>query len=207
VVRVWDYFVIFTHWTVAIGYVVAYATGEGALLIHIWAGYVVGVLVLARILWGFVGPKHARFTDFVFGPWKVLGYLRDLAMFRAHRYLGHSPAGGAMAIALWIGLLALVWSGMEFYAAKESAGPLASVSAETAHAAVHAPALVATAYASDDDEEAMEGEGGSAWGGIHDVLSSLVLILVILHLVGVALSSVVHRENLPRTMVTGIKRE
>jgi len=206
-VRVWDYFVIFSHWTVAVGYVVAYVTGEDALLIHVWAGYVVGVLVLARILWGFVGPKYARFTDFVFGPWKVLGYLRDLASFRARRYLGHSPAGGAMAIALWIGLLALVWSGMEFYAVKEGAGPLASIGAETTDTAVDAPGLVGTAFADDDDEEAMEGEGGSAWGGVHDVLSSLVLILIILHLVGVALSSFVHRENLPRSMVTGMKRD
>jgi cytochrome b len=206
-VRVWDRFVMFTHWTVAVGYVVAYLTGEGALLIHVWAGYTVGALVVLRILWGFVGPKHARFTDFVFRPWKVLSYLGDLVRFRAQRYLGHSPAGGAMAIALWIGLLALVWSGLELYAVEEGAGPLASVGAQMDHGSAMSGGLIVSASASDDDEGDQAGGGGGAWKDIHESLSSLVLVLVILHLVGVVLSSLVHRENLPRSMVTGMKRD
>jgi cytochrome b len=204
-VRVWDRFVMVTHWTVAVGYVVAYLTGEGALLIHVWAGYTVGTLVVLRILWGFVGPKHARFTDFVFRPWKTLSYLGDLVRFRAQRYLGHSPAGGAMAIALWIGLLALVWSGLELYAVKEGAGPLASVGAQVDYASAISGGLIVSASASDDDEG--EGGGGGSWKDIHESLSSLVLVLVILHLAGVVLSSLVHRENLPRSMVTGMKRD
>ena len=91
----------------ALGFFIAYFTEDEVLSLHVWAGYAVGILVVLRVVWGFVGPKHARFTDFLFGPGEVIAYLVDLIRFRAKRYLGHSPAGGAMAIALWLGLLAV----------------------------------------------------------------------------------------------------
>ncbi|MEE9479215.1 MAG: cytochrome b/b6 domain-containing protein, partial [Kiloniellales bacterium] len=97
-VRVWDIFVRVSHWALAAGFFVAYFTEDNLLLLHVWAGYLVGVLVVLRLLWGVVGPKHARFTDFVCGPRRAAGYLLDLFRFRAPRYLGHSPAGGAMAV-------------------------------------------------------------------------------------------------------------
>ena len=58
-----------------------------------------------RIIWGFVGPRHARFSNFVRSPREVLAYLRDAALFRAPRYLGHNPAGGAMIVALLVMLI------------------------------------------------------------------------------------------------------
>jgi hypothetical protein len=41
-------------------------------------GYSIGCLILLRLLWGLVGPRHARFADFVFSPATVLAYGRDL---------------------------------------------------------------------------------------------------------------------------------
>jgi cytochrome b len=79
---------------------VAYATGDEIERVHIAAGYAIAALIAARIVWGFVGPRHARFVSFVRPPREILAYLRDVALLKARRYLGHNPAGGAMIIAL-----------------------------------------------------------------------------------------------------------
>lgn len=99
-VKVWDLFVRLFHWTLASLFIVAYATGDEIERIHIAAGYTIAALLALRIVWGFVGPRHARFVDFVRSPREVLAYLRDIALFRAPRHLGHNPAGGAMIVAL-----------------------------------------------------------------------------------------------------------
>ena len=68
--------------------------------VHIAAGYTIAALLALRIVWGVVGPRHARFESFVRSPRDVLAYLRDVALLRAPRYIGHNPAGGAMILAL-----------------------------------------------------------------------------------------------------------
>ena len=100
--KVWDPFIRIFHWGLVAVFVAAWATGEDMKHLHILAGSCVVALVAFRIVWGFVGTKHARFANFVRGPGTVARYLRDTVMLRARRYLGHNPAGGAMIIALLI---------------------------------------------------------------------------------------------------------
>jgi cytochrome b len=99
-IKVWDLFVRVFHWSLATLFVVAYATGDEIERVHIAAGYTIAGLLALRIVWGFVGPRHARFASFVRPPREVLAHLRDLVLLRAPRHLGHNPAGGAMIIAL-----------------------------------------------------------------------------------------------------------
>lgn len=179
-VPVWDRFVRIAHWTIVVGFFVAYFTEDELLTLHVWAGYVVGLIATLRIAWGVVGPKHARFTDFLYRPAEVIAYLRDFGRRRGQRYLGHNPAGGAMVVILLIGLLATVGSGLVLYAIEDNAGPLAELVAATAR--------------------------GGLWEGVHEVLANLMLALVGLHVAGVLLASYVHRENLVKAMVTGRKR-
>ncbi len=73
--------------------------------VHIAAGYTIAGLVALRIVWGFVGPRHARFSDFIRSPRAVLAYMRDVALLQAPRYLGHNPAGGAMVVAMIVTLI------------------------------------------------------------------------------------------------------
>lgn len=207
-VQVWDVFIRVFHWTVVVAFFVAYFTEDDLLTLHVWAGYTIGVFVLLRILWGFVGPKHARFSDFIYRPFKVWSYAIDLVTFRAKRYLGHSPAGGAMVLALLVGLLATVWTGLELYAVEENAGPLAAISSETGTAPSETSSLLVLA-SEDEDENEREGHDDEAeefWEELHEVLANLTLALALLHIGGVLLASIAHRENLVRAMVTGKKR-
>jgi cytochrome b len=200
-IRVWDVFVRLFHWSVAVGFFIAYFTEDGPLTLHVWAGYVVGALVVLRIVWGFIGPEHARFSSFIYPPGTVLRYLWDLLLGRARRYLGHSPGGGAMVLLLLIGLLGTVGTGLVLYGIEEKAGPLAplvssgSLSGQTQRALEQG----------DEDYEAAEGSG-EVWEEFHEVLANVMLVLVFLHVAGVLLASYVHRENLTRAMITGRKR-
>jgi cytochrome b len=103
-VKVWDPFVRIFHWSLVASFVIAYATGDEIERVHVAAGYTIAGLLAARIIWGFVGPQHARFSNFVRPPREVLAYVRDVALLRAPRYIGHNPAGGAMIVALILAL-------------------------------------------------------------------------------------------------------
>jgi len=111
-IRVWDPLVRVFHWSLVALFVLAYATGDEVERLHIAAGYAIAGLIALRIVWGFVGPRHARFDDFVRSPRAILAYLRDKLLHRAPRYIGHNPAGGAMIIAL---LALLTVTGMTGY--------------------------------------------------------------------------------------------
>jgi cytochrome b len=207
-VRVWDLFVRTFHWTIVIGFFIAYFTeGEGGgEWLHVWAGYVVAALVVLRILWGFVGPRHARFADFVTGPGTGLRYLFSLAAFRARRYVGHSPAGGWMVLMLLAGLLLTTAAGMATYG-ERGHGPLAPLFGPTTTASAIKPAslaLVAPARADDDEER--PGRRRSQFKELHELFGNIVLFLIILHVAGVVVASIAHRENLVRSMITGRKR-
>lgn len=104
-VKVWDPFVRVFHWSLVVLFATAYVTGDEIERVHIAAGYAIAGLLTLRIVWGFVGPRHARFADFVRSPREALGYLRDVLLLRARRYVGHNPAGGLMVVALMLMLV------------------------------------------------------------------------------------------------------
>jgi cytochrome b len=184
---VWDPFVRVAHWLLVVAFFVAYFTEDELLPVHVWAGYAVAAIVLARIAWGFLGAPHARFADFLYPPGTVLGYFGSLLRGTARRYLGHSPAGGAMVIVLLIALAAVTGSGLILYAYDQQAGPLAGL---------------VSAQIAPDLFEARE----DFWEETHEILVNVTLVLVILHVAGVVLASVVHKENLVSAMFTGKKR-
>jgi cytochrome b len=101
-VRVWDLFVRIFHWSLAGLFAVAFVTGDEIEWLHNRVGYAIAALVALRVVWGFVGSRHARFGGFVRSPRDTATYLRQAAQWKAPRYLGHNPAGGAMVVALLV---------------------------------------------------------------------------------------------------------
>ncbi len=200
-VAVWDPVVRIGHWLLVLGFAVAYLSAEEEngtpSAWHVWAGYAIGVVILLRLLWGFVGTRYARFSDFVYRPAQVLRYLLDLPLGRAGRFLGHSPAGGAMTIVLLLSLAATVATGIMAYGDRGH-GPLAGASLGVVSSA--------TAEAGESSSSG-DGEGGGGGAAeIHGALASITLVLIGLHLLGVGIASVVHRENLAGAMIHGRKR-
>ncbi|HYM02660.1 MAG TPA: cytochrome b/b6 domain-containing protein [Stellaceae bacterium] len=191
---VWDPLVRIGHWTIVAAFAIAYFTEDDLLTLHVWAGYTVGAVVVIRIAWGFVGPARARFSDFIYAPRTIIAYLSDLARLRGRRYLGHSPAGGAMVVALLAMLTATVVTGLMTYGADKKAGPLATF--YTAGEPLPSASLDGSHKPAEE----------SAIREVHDLLADLTLVLVLVHVAGVALASVVHHENLVRAMITGRKR-
>lgn len=101
--RVWDPFVRFFHWTLVLAFATAWLTGEDAegwAWLHEQAGYYILALLGLRMIWGFVGSRHARFSDFLYRPARILAYTKGLFNGQADHYLGHNPAGGLMVILL-----------------------------------------------------------------------------------------------------------
>jgi cytochrome b len=107
--QVWDLPVRIFHWSLVGAFVAAFVTnrlGVSAFKYHVWAGYVVIVLVAFRIVWGLIGTRHARFWNFLRGPIATLAYARDLAAGKDTHYPGHNPLGALMVLAL-LGALAV----------------------------------------------------------------------------------------------------
>ncbi|GHF42429.1 cytochrome b/b6 domain-containing protein [Seohaeicola zhoushanensis] len=111
-VRVWDPVVRLLHWHLAAFILLAWLTADGMKTAHEALGYAIGGLVVLRLLWGVIGPRHARFASFVKGPAATLGYLDDLRRGRERRFLGHNPAGAAMIVALLAVVAGTVASGL-----------------------------------------------------------------------------------------------
>ena len=188
-VRVWDPLIRVFHWLLAATILIDWFTDE-PLWMHTWLGYLAAALITLRIVWGFTGPENARFVTFVCGPRLIFDYLAGLIRFSSKRYLGHSPAGGAMIVALMIMIAATVGTGMANLAADRGEGPMSGFIAK-----VDRPAPVR-------DQRRPQ----LLMKQVHETVANITLVLVVLHVVGVALASFAHRENLVRAMITGRKR-
>lgn len=205
-VKVWDPLVRLFHWSLVAAFAIAWLSGDEESRLHELAGYAIIGLVLVRIVWGFVGTRYARFSDFVYRPSAVLGYAREMLIAKPRHYLGHNPLGGMMILALLVSLLAAGVTGLALQGAEEGTGPFATLPAGTTLAM---PSVISSAVADDDGDEGEEEENEGneeIWEELHEFFANLTLLLVALHIAGVIIGSLVHRENLVRAMFTGRKR-
>lgn len=178
-IKVWDLPLRIFHWLLVVGFFIAYLTEEELLTIHVWAGYLVLGLLIFRLIWGFVGNGYARFSSFLYSPAKSCAYIKDAIALKAKRHLGHNPAGAAMIMLLIVSLFMTVISGLIVYAADQNLGPLAGM---------------------------VGASNEKIWEEVHEITANFTLLLVFVHVLGVAFESVVHGENLVKAMWNGYKK-
>ena len=166
--KVWDLPTRIFHWALAASFAGAYVLSESERLrnVHVALGYTVLGLLAFRLVWGFIGPRYARFSSFVHSPVAAFRYLRDEVRGRAPRYVGHNPAGSWAVFGL---LILGVATGV-------------------------------TGYLNFNEQ------GGESMEDLHEAFANAWLVLVGLHILGVAFSSLMQRENLVHSMITGFKR-
>lgn len=181
-VTVWCLPLRLFHWALALGGLAAFISGEvHAAELHAWIGYVLVGLLCVRLYMGFRGNEHARFQSFLFPPGETLAYARSMLRGRPRHYLGHNPAGALMVFAL-LGLLAMLFAtGLLTLGAIDFDGPLVFIA------------------------NRVSDETGYAMHHLHGLLAHAALAAVGLHLAGVIVGSIQHRENLVRAMITGKK--
>ena len=178
-VKVWDPLIRVFHWSLVFFFLLAFITKDDWQALHIQAGYAVSFLVAFRLLWGLVGTRNARFFTFVKSPAVMLVYLKSILSFKVPHYLGHNPLGAAMVVVLLLSIALVSFSGMVLIAG-EGSGPLA-------------------------------GTFLSSWSGdwmeeIHEFFANFTLLMVVIHISGVIISSLLEGENLAKAMITGRKK-
>ena len=109
-VRVWDPFVRGFHWSLVACVLLNFVVEEGEAL-HQAIGYAASALVVLRILWGFIGTRYARFSEFFPTPERVRRHLSGLLAGTAPHYVGHNPIGALMMLTLMTLVLALGLTG------------------------------------------------------------------------------------------------
>ena len=206
VIRVWDPLVRIFHWGLVLAFVVAYLSGDEENSVHIYSGYVVAGLIAFRLVWGGIGTRYARFSNFIYSPRAVIGYLKGLLAGRPQHYTGHNPAGGWMIVALLVTLAVVTVSGLKVYAIEEGLGPLAGDTPSVS--------LISQAHAdSDDDDHGKHKKGRNEedeeefWEEIHEASSNFMLLLIVLHVAGVVVAGRLHGESLVKAMITGKKTD
>jgi len=182
-IKIWDMPVRLFHWSLVLAFVLAYISAEvGILDAHVLIGYFLIALLVFRVLWGFIGTQYSRFCSFLFSPAETMGYVKAIRAGQPVHYYGHNPAGALMVFGLLSLLAAIFASGLVTLAVIDYEGPL----------------LFLANQVSDDTSYFFR--------YAHDFFVDVALLLIPLHLMGVIAGSIQHKENLARSMVTGMKK-
>ncbi len=180
---VWDLGVRVFHWVLVALLVALWATAESEgdwMGVHRWLGTAVLALVVARLIWGFVGSETARFAKFLKGPRAVIGYFRQWrGQGDESLHAGHNPAGGWSVVLLLALLLLQAVTGLFSNDDIFFEGPLSS--------------LVSKALS-------------DRLTGIHHLLFNALLAAVVLHVLAVVAYWIFKRNNLILPMIFGRKR-
>ncbi len=170
------------HWLLAIYVLLLFLTSEEERLldIHAAVGYGAGVLVLFRLIWGFVGPKYSRFSDWPLSLSEAKEFMFSL-LAPKKSYPAHNPAAAFVMLGILLTTLIVVLSGILTYGIQEGRGVLAFLHSEFF--------------------KKME-----VFEEVHELFAEFLLVLIGIHIAGVAVDFVLHKnEKTYSSMITGYK--
>lgn len=188
--RVYDPALRFIHWWNALAVVALLATAWSSELFergpfekalwqaHIAIGYALITGLAARIAWGVVGPRHARFTD-LWHPRAWLGVLRSRRLSASRRF-GHDELASLAYLAAYALLATMAMTGLALAAIEHGAGPLAG-------------ALGDMAWLKKTFKEP------------HEAISTIVAVFVGLHVAMLVVHTRRDRNRIARSMLTGVQ--
>lgn len=179
-ILIWDIPTRLFHWTLALSFLGTWLTTESDrwLSVHVFLGYLMLGLVGFRVIWGWLGTHYARFASFWFSPREALSYLRSVLDGTAARHIGHNPTGSIAIYLLLLLTLVVGLTGFFTLGGEEQQGLFSG---------------------------AMSLVQSRTFKKLHELGAWVMLLLVIGHFAGVVVESVLHRENLARSMLTGTK--
>ncbi len=181
-ILVWDLPVRLFHWSLVATVSFALASGLFApkwwVGRHIWAGYIVGALLIFRAVWAFQGSQYSRLRSFSYSPRQAIQHLRGMLQGHPSCYVGHNPAGAMMIFALIATLALIVATVFLVQGGFDKQGAFAGF----------------VSYAVGDDLR-----------GIHQLLAFLLLAMIVAHLTGVLVGSWFFKERLIGAMIDGQK--
>lgn len=178
---IWDLPTRLFHWLLVASLTIQYATAEwmdDAMEWHFYVGYFTIGLVLFRIIWGFIGPEHARFRHFLKGPGAIASYIRTLPDKHAAAHTGHNPLGGVFVVVMLLLIAVQAVSGLFMTDDVFLDGPYRHlVSSETQD-------LMNTLH--------------------HQVINALLLVIA-LHIAAIAFYAIYKKQSLTPPMIHGKK--
>lgn len=179
---VWDLPVRVAHWLLVLAVAGSWISAKAAasrFAVHEFFGYTVLVLSLFRVVWGIVGTRYARFTQFLRGPRAVAAHVRKLLACSGEApSVGHNPLGGWSALCLLLLLAAQAGTGLFANDDVDHVGPFFG--------------WVSLSWSNSSTR-------------LHHVIFSVLQVFVLAHVCAVALYLVVRREDLLTPMFSGRK--
>ena len=123
---VWDLPLRLFHWLLVISIMLSWYTSEqeGEMIeLHMKSGYLILALVIFRVIWGFAGTKHSRFSQFYPSPSRLITYINEQKRGIKNKHAGHNPLGSLMIFLMIILILLQSTSGLFINDDIFSAGP------------------------------------------------------------------------------------
>lgn len=182
-VFVWPISTRIIHWIIAVSFFASFFTSftEQYLHYHVAFGWIFGVMLGYRILWGFVGPRYAVFRTFRLRPAELVFYFREKIENRWRKIpAGHNPASSWYTLVVLVLGSAIVLSGLLLYGIQEGKGIFSFLN----------PACYPVMTILDH---------------IHADISYLLAGWSVIHIIGVSIEQFYHRTGMLMAMVTGYK--